>query len=352
MTLPLGPEEHRDVWYANARLGVAVWSAWCWGSGCSPLGRWITCCSRVVEHSSLLGVCLLRFALSRLDLSGATDICIWSDVGRHFRANANLGTACEFFPAEFKADLHLNFGLGAHFKNVCDPHFMQLKKLRDNAASRTMLSDVPDMVEALTREHAESMLRGNISPPEEFHDYWPPPKKDVIHTKLSLKHLPCQISNCYSWSITRTDKKKRVNMRGIGERSHLLTGVKLTANLISGASRKCAANVMPTVADAGDDADDAEEDPLLDDAETPESVALGTKEWAGWRLSYRKQTPEKWTHEIFRARLLRTQKALGKAQPLGVEGCRSRSAAKLQTAALRTKANRKAKTEYVKAHVA
>ena len=110
--------------------------------------------------------------------------------------------------------------------------------------------------------------------------------------------------------------------------------------------------LMQTVADAGDEADDAEEDPLLDDAETPESVALGTKEWAGWRLSYRKQTPEKWTHEIFRARMLRTQKALGKAQPLGVEGCRSRSAAKLQTAALRTKANRKAKTEYVKAHVA
>ena len=37
---------------------------------------------------------------------------------------------------------------------------------------------------------------------------------------------------------------------------------------------------------------------------------------------------------------------------LGVTVCRTRSAAKMQAAALRTKANKKAKTEFVKAHVA
>ena len=57
MTLPLGPEEHRDVFYANSRLGVTVWSAHSWDQN-QKGGQWWTFVSRVVERGSLFAIAL------------------------------------------------------------------------------------------------------------------------------------------------------------------------------------------------------------------------------------------------------------------------------------------------------
>ena len=56
MTLPLGPEENRDVWYANSRLGVTVWGCLVWGAGQDPRGSWLVACTRVLERGAHLAL--------------------------------------------------------------------------------------------------------------------------------------------------------------------------------------------------------------------------------------------------------------------------------------------------------
>ena len=90
-TLPIGPDEVGDLWYANNRLGYTTFTAMVWGEACGGRRHYFTYISRVVERTTTFTVALLQGLVKRLDFSTTTHIGWWSDVGVHFRAYKVFG---------------------------------------------------------------------------------------------------------------------------------------------------------------------------------------------------------------------------------------------------------------------
>ena len=91
-TLPIGPNEVGDLWYANNRLGYTTFTAMVWGAAFEGKRHFFTYITRVVERTTTFTVALLQDLVTRLDLSKTTHIGWWSDVGVHFRAYKVFGS--------------------------------------------------------------------------------------------------------------------------------------------------------------------------------------------------------------------------------------------------------------------
>ena len=53
MTLPRGPVDTVDVWYAGSRSALCICGVFCWGAGCPPGGKMYHFVSRVKEKGSV-----------------------------------------------------------------------------------------------------------------------------------------------------------------------------------------------------------------------------------------------------------------------------------------------------------
>ena len=193
----MGPDEHRDVWYANARLAVTTFTALAWGAGQGPNGVWWTLLSRVIERGGVFACALLGYILDNTDLSGTTNIVFWSDPGCHFRCHLTLATVTSVFTEVYGKHWNLNFGVGAHFKNPCDGYFSKLHTYRENAAATATISTIKDLTLAFEAQAAEGQLMRKTAK-EIFVELWPPVKADVRTACYKASSLPVTISHCYS----------------------------------------------------------------------------------------------------------------------------------------------------------
>jgi len=121
-TLPRGPAETIETWYAGSRLAYAVCSVKLWGRN-YEMPHWLTYCSRVLEKGVDYSMSIFKHAINEINWDGVSEIVCWSDCGRHFQANKAIATMACRIVTEKRISVTIKFGLGKHFKNPCDGHF-------------------------------------------------------------------------------------------------------------------------------------------------------------------------------------------------------------------------------------
>ena len=133
VTLPRGPQETQQRWYATARLGCYVCTIIAWGAGIAggaggPVVHFY--CSRCKEKGSAYSMSIFVDFVSRfVDFGSVADATVWSDSGRHFRSNQGISTMSMYLlksmcaRSEVPRHAHtakIVVGVPAHVKNVCD----------------------------------------------------------------------------------------------------------------------------------------------------------------------------------------------------------------------------------------
>ena len=79
-TLPRGPRESSNTWYANARLAFGTLVFFVWGQNMRATGTWTSCLSRCLEKGALYSIACLKHIMSLIDLTNVTDVTFWSNV--------------------------------------------------------------------------------------------------------------------------------------------------------------------------------------------------------------------------------------------------------------------------------
>ena len=125
VTLPRGPVESTQSWYASARLGVYCCTLICWGCGVgAPRVHFFL--GRCKEKSAPYSMGIFEYYLKNLVCwDDVEQLQFWSDGGRHFRASVPISTMglrglqhlCLKSKAVCPHSVSLNFGLASHFKN-------------------------------------------------------------------------------------------------------------------------------------------------------------------------------------------------------------------------------------------
>ena len=125
MNLPQGPNEVSRLFFAPARLAVAVCTAKAWGKNIQPQGRYVTVMSRVLEKGARYTAQVMDAIISRLDLTGVRTLKIWSDCGPHFRCSEFMATVVFRNAEEKKLNTKIRFGVEKEFKNGIDRNSLQ-----------------------------------------------------------------------------------------------------------------------------------------------------------------------------------------------------------------------------------
>ena len=160
-TLPRGPVEQIDVWYAGARLAYGTLALKVWGAGVQQSGEWLCYISRCLEKGSHYTLACLKHAMARLDLSTSREVVFWSDNGRHFNCARTLSTQAVRLIEQAGVQVTVNFGMPKHFKNPCDGFFGVQAGAIDNITNEKLIKTIPQLVEALQQYYDE--VAGNNS---------------------------------------------------------------------------------------------------------------------------------------------------------------------------------------------
>ena len=119
-TLPLGPDEGGEWWYANARLSVTLLVICVWGRDRAP--TYHTYASHCLEQTSEFAVSCLIDLQKRLGGAGQWKRHVmFSDVGNHFRSAYALGYwGVELLKCQVVEETKWIFAPEGHGKGVCD----------------------------------------------------------------------------------------------------------------------------------------------------------------------------------------------------------------------------------------
>ena len=272
--------------------------------------QWVTYITRVMEKGAAIAIALFLDMMTRISLDGIQHVVSWSDVGRHFRCKRTISTLGYRVPYMYRnatTDIPLTmafrFGAPKHFKNCCDGHYaIQNARTLEVASSRN-IETIGDLTAAWREKDAEARAAGVALPQEQFFDWVPPPKKDILDqcVVFTTKTLGQPINSGFSWSFNCVDKRYKHNWFGKFPRENVITALSCKANVIgstaAGAERTHLCEVVAADADEpDDDADDHAVVAAEAAAEAMEMVGndailLGTTTFQDWKISYCKQRP-------------------------------------------------------------
>jgi len=99
-SLPLGPTEVSESYYAGGRLGYTTYIAKVWSVEIGV--RFYVIITRVLEKSAALAISLKDFLFEELKREGVLrtwmQVKLHSDTGTHFRCNRVMAHAARFWP--------------------------------------------------------------------------------------------------------------------------------------------------------------------------------------------------------------------------------------------------------------
>lgn len=334
LTLPRGPQESTQSWYAKARLGVYVCTVILWGAGVGkPRVHFFV--SRCKEKSGPYSMFIWRYIVRNLvDLKPVKDLCWWSDGGKHFRGNLPIATMCvngvvelceKSNHVEHQHIVDLNFGIPSHFKNQCDGAQAHARGLLDEVAKKRVVSTIPDFI-ATTKALYEEYKADPKKPPRlqaTWHDFLPDIDRDVFVTDYCIRFKPSsfkeQISISQAWQCRLNDIRRRKNPRYVNAKG-LFSALDFKASMLRDGSRIPAERCcLPELqldavpegagADAEADADELAEagvefEGVFGDGEAG-PLAIASTTHLKWQTSYRSQEPEKKDSSMWRKRFTR-----------------------------------------------
>ena len=250
LTLPRGPEESAQSWYATSRLGVYVCTVIIWGAGIgAPQCHYFI--GRCKEKSGPYSLSIFKTVLEKyIDFKSVRDICWWADGGRHFRAAQPISTMC-FRGVETLCEksgyddcvyeVADNFGIPSHFKNRADGLQAHLRGLLEEVAKKK-ISTIQEFVlesRSLYNEYAmDPRKKGRM--PAYFHDYFPDQKRSDFVDQYCVQFTPKsfieKIMVCQSYTGRLNDKRKRKNPTFINP-DGVFTAIDFKSNMLHDGSK-------------------------------------------------------------------------------------------------------------------
>ena len=222
-TLPVGPEETGDFWYANARLGITVLGICVWSAVSGP--TYHTYCSTVSEQSGLFAVACLQDLLSKLDLKPYSTAVLWADVGPHFRCGRMIGFWLAHVLREFRFQAtQLIFFPEHHGKGIIDGHFGRMRMWLLTLAQSRVVATLQEYCDGMG-ERADHYRAQNPKAPQcKFHAFMPPPKASLPQTSLRTDMLRSEnifVKSTYFWSSAWVQRKAMIYAHAmVGEVAH------------------------------------------------------------------------------------------------------------------------------------
>ena len=92
-TLPMGPDESSDWWYATNVLGLTVLVIYVWSKGKVPAFH--VYCSHCRDQSAAFVIACLRDLHNKLNVKAYSRHVMFADVGSHFRNGYTLNYWCK-----------------------------------------------------------------------------------------------------------------------------------------------------------------------------------------------------------------------------------------------------------------
>jgi len=349
LTLPIGPAEVGEQWYANARLGVGICGFYLWGESLDERGEWYLYCSRVLEHNSEYTMALVWDLFERIQLKhrdSVVKLVSWADTGPHFRSYKVLASLGVLVPETYKKNIVVNWGPEKHMKGIVDGKFAQVDSAKNDAATRHDIATVAELVRALQEDYDQRKIVDNTLPKETFLEFLPGPREDVVIRDFATPkaaHGGIGIKACYSWEFSLINRR-RASVFGRGAHENTATNLKAYCRVLPGRAEATDVCFTPVLAPLGaapagrpeDDDDDAPGDvepgaPAVDGApaepgapaaaaapavfvEAPGDAPEEAKLINGWRVSYRTTAPEKQPYTKFRRRLQQRTRWIEKAK--------------------------------------
>ena len=334
LTLPRGPEETTNSWFANARSGVYVCSLIVWGAGLADPEAYVFA-GRCKEKGALCSMSIFKHWLqhhARLEM--VQDICWWSDGGKHFRSVVPISTMgvrgiealCQH--SSHDEALHtfdINFGVPQHFKNQCDGLQAHVKELVSEAAKKIVISDIETMVPACRFLHEDYSSKPKVKRMRTtWIDYFPEETRGDFAkwcVRFKASAFKEQISVCQAWSFRMNDKRRRANLMDSAGLKY--SYIDFRAAMLRDGSRVPASRcALPEVAPLDDDGGEGEaEDENDRDGEVEDefeeifgaersgnkNIGMLDRVYRGWQVSYRSAEPEKkdskyWTKKLTKLR--------------------------------------------------
>ena len=201
-SLPVGPEESGDYWYAHARLGVTILRICV--SSIAAGTTYHTYCSTVSEQSGLFTVACLLDLFAKLDLEPYTRAVLWADVGPHFRCSRLVGFWLSYVLRSLKLKAtDLFFFPEHHGKGIIDGHFGRMRMWLLTLAKSKIISTLQGYTEGMGERAMQYKVQNPTSPNCVLHAFSPPVKSSLPNTALRTDMLRADnmfIKNVYFWS--------------------------------------------------------------------------------------------------------------------------------------------------------
>ena len=219
-SVPIGPVQTTEKWYAGRRLGVATLGFCVWGAG-TEKRTWYNYFSRVLEKGSVYSIAAIKDLLTRLKLDESTTIVTWADCGRHFRCNRTVATIGYDIVTELRQpptdpdvpgvplDCKMRFGMPKHFKNPLDRYFGTQNTRISLFAQGEEIASVGEYKQAAEQTFLAALAADGEIDPEVFIDFVPPPRKQVLKaTKEFTRASLCQpMDSSFAWTFHNLDKR-------------------------------------------------------------------------------------------------------------------------------------------------
>ena len=325
-TLPKGPCELGEDYFAGNRLGVSLMGIKVWGDKLEP--RYYLLYGRVIEKSSQYLIACFGYVRNELAREGWAfrHLVAWTDGPAMMKSREVFGTMAYGSMIE-NPDLqsyHPNFTAPKHGKFDLDGLFGQSNCIIDTAAKKVELAKVADVVASVSKYYERRHAADPEFAKRIVSEFLPPPKSAMKFYKFKAENL-LGIKHSFAWSFTRNDARRRKELNGredktlatgIDVRNHHFSHVPVEASfkgfprLDEELAPAAALPGMPPVASVAPpllhvdiDLGDIEDEP-----DTLQELAITTSMWEGLRLSYAKAPEPETKRKMRRAHLNRFAK--------------------------------------------
>ena len=206
-TLPVGPDEGGEWWYAHARLSVTLLVIYVWGDGMKP--TYYIYASHCLEQAPEFAVAGLLDLQKKMGGAGRwKEHIMFSDVGNHFRAGYCLGfwgTVLMKVPGVSQA--RWIFAPEGHGKGVCDGMGGRITGWLHTLAKKTVISTLKSFCQRLQAVATAAEAEGGARCV--FIAFKPPPKKDLPNCYIATEKLHAEgigTRSIYSWTFKNSGR--------------------------------------------------------------------------------------------------------------------------------------------------
>lgn len=215
MTLPLGPEEVQDWFWATARESVTTLGFFV--SFLDSRGvhhqQYYHYISDILDHTSLYAVTALTDLLSRLvELGSFNTLHVWADCGPHFRSYQFLWGLRDLCCGTTLARAFLHFFAEHHGKGRCDGQFGLQRRWVDDWARRSLIDSVDSLAKAMAAGMRETMA---TDPPPAGPAYYVvlfKPEKPQQTFQVDNRASPLRIEYTYCLLLERLSAGQNVRI--------------------------------------------------------------------------------------------------------------------------------------------